>query len=496
VDAASGTQEIRMRRLTVSLIAAAATAASVLPAPAQPVSYQGRFTDNTQTPVGDYQLRFTVYDSVSGGNPVGSALTRSVTMAASDEGIFSFQDLNFGPGVFTGPLRWLEIAVSENGEPFTALSPRQPLNPTPQAIYAEKSGTTLHDAFVNGAQISNATIGPMRITGTLQMGTPTSSGALQVFQNGTTPAIAQIFNLGGHGGSLRLRDEAGVDIVQLEADPQGVGAGLRIFGDGGEFFFDGDIGAGSGSGTRLTVGGPSASFVFDSKLTVSGPASIFEFDPAVEGDASLVLPPDSVGPDELFSAMGIASVFRNQAVSIGSSISTVTSRSITVPGPGYVVAIATASIGVVRVSNADGLALMAVSDVSNTMPFATRTAIGMPRSSLTFGQYNFPGASHGVFDVAAAGQYTFYFNASSTGFGTPAISNANLTLFFVPTTYGDVTPNMLANSPGYGIVDPLTREQILTEQLAEQQRALAELRAEQAGMRAEMDALRRRTENR
>lgn len=481
-----------MRRLTTLFIAAAATVAPVCSVSAQPVSYQGRFTDNTQTPVGDYQLRFSVYDSVSGGNPVGSALTRSVTMAESDEGIFSFQDLNFGAGVFTGPLRWLEIAVSENGEPFTALSPRQPLNPTPQAIYADKSGTTLQDAFVNGAQITNATIGPMRITGSLYMGTPTSSGALQLFQNGTTPAIVQIFNLGGHGGSLRLRDESGVDILQLEADPQGVGAGLRIFGDGGEFFFDGDIGAGLGSGTRLTVGGAAASLVFDSKLVVSGAGSIFEFNPAVGGDAALVLPANSVGPDEVFSEMGIASVFRNQSVSIGSNTSTVTSRSITVPGPGYVVAIATASVGVVRVSNADGLVLMAVSDVSNTMPFATRTAVGMTRSALTFGQYNFPAVSHGVFDVGAAGQYTFYFNASATGFGTPAISNANLTLFFVPTSYGDVTPNMLGEDPGFGSGYPLSREQILAEQVAEQQRALQELRAEQARMRAQMDELVRR----
>lgn len=467
-----------MRRLTTLFIAAAATAAPVCSVSAQPVSYQGRFTDNTQTPVGDYQLRFTVYDSVSGGNPVGSALTRSVTMAASDEGIFSFQDLNFGAGVFTGPLRWLEIAVSENGEPFTVLSPRQPLNPTPQAIYAAKSGTTLQEAYSNGPSVVPAAGVPFTVDGVLQTGSPSTNGLLQVFQSGAAVPVISLFNHSGQGGSVRIRDESATIVANFEADPTGVGAFFRLLGAGGELVFDGNQSAGATSGSLFSI---------------TGPASSLSFNTAQSGDAALVLPANSVGPDEVFSEMGIASVFRNQSVSIGSNTSTVTSRSITVPGPGFVVAIATASVGVVRVSNADGLVLMAVSDVSNTMPFATRTAVGMTRSALTFGQYNFPAVSHGVFDVGAAGQYTFYFNASATGFGTPAISNANLTLFFVPTSYGDVTPNMLGEDPGFGSGYPLSREQILAEQVAEQQRALQELRTEQARMRAQMDELVRRT---
>jgi len=468
-----------MHRLTTCIIAAAATIAVVLPAVAQPVSYQGRFTDNTQTPTGDYQLRFTVFNSVTGGDQIGSALTRSITMAASDEGIFSFQDLNFGAGVFTGPLRWLEIAVSKDGEPFTSLTPRQPLNPTPQAIYADKSGTTMQDAFTNGRVIGNDGSTPLILTGGLQLGSPTQNGLMSLFQQGTAQPVVQIFNFGGLGGSFRLRNNQNTSIAFMAPDQQGSGATFELLGNGGMLSFDGSLSATPGSGSLLSITGPQSSLSFDTSKS---------------GNDALVLPPNSVGPDELFSETGIASVVRNQAASIGSNVSTVTSRSITVPGPGYVVAIATASIGVVRTSNTDGLVLMAVSDVSNTMPFPTRTGISMPRSALTFGQYNFPGASHGVFDVGAAGQYTFYFNASSTGFGTPTISNANLTLFFVPTTYGDVTPNMLGEDPDFGVGYPLSREQILLEQLAEQQRAMNELRAEQARMRAQMDALQNRTQ--
>src|SRR5690606_28927926 len=82
-----------MRRLSALLLALAAAAA---PAWAQPVSYQGRFTDNGQVPSGQYELRFTVYPTQSGGTALGSVLTRSVSLQTSDDGVFSFQDLDFG----------------------------------------------------------------------------------------------------------------------------------------------------------------------------------------------------------------------------------------------------------------------------------------------------------------------------------------------------------------------------------------------------------------
>lgn len=464
-----------MRRPTLILSALSLFAAAAL---AQPISYQGRFTDNNQTPVGTYELRFTVFDTLSGGAPLGSVLTRSVTMATADQGVFSFQDLNFGSDVFTGPSRWLEIAVSKNGQPFTPLSPRQPLNATPYAIYANKSGTTMQDAFQNGRVINTDINTPLIVNGGLQLGSSAQNGLFSVWQQGSSLPVVQMFNFGGLGGSFRLRDSQGNSIAFMAADAQGPNAAtFELAGNGGLLSFDGSLSATPGSGSLLTITGPQSSLSFNTSLT---------------GDDSLQLPARSVGPTELFAAPGLASIFRNQAVAITGTISTVTSRSITVPAPGYVVVIGTASFGVQRTSNTTGLLLMAVSDVANTMPFATRTALRMPPSTITFGQYDFPGVSHGVFDVGAAGQYTFYLNANSSGFGTPTVSNANLTLLYFPTTYGDVTPNFLAQDPGYTIAPALSREQVLAEQLAEQQRALEELRAEQALMRQQMDEIRRR----
>tara|TARA_R110000782_G_scaffold12913_5_gene38258 strand:+ start:289 stop:2061 length:1773 start_codon:yes stop_codon:yes gene_type:complete len=590
-----------MRPLTASLIAALSLGLTLSTAAAEPVSYQGAFTDNGQAPAGTFDVRFTVYSASVGGIQVGSQLTRVVTLDASDGGVFSFDDLDFGPDVFTGPARWFEIAIRPSGGSYTVLSPRQRVNPTPYSIFAQSSGTGMTQAYLNGRSLNNTGNFPLEITGSLDVGTPTNNGALRVLQAGSATPVIQLFNLASHGGSLRMRDEAGADIVRLEADPQGTGAGLFLAANGGSMTFDADLGGGPSSGSRMTWTGPSSTLAYDTaipgaggrmtltgpvssltlssggpsvggrlgltgpfaelsfdattggistggrfrvtgplgemlfdtapdgtglgarlrvtgplselefatapaginsgaQLSISGPMSGLTLDTGLTGNDALVLPAASVGPDELFAAPGIASIFRSTGASITTSISTVTSRSLTVPAPGYVVVLATANVGFTRLTNADGFVIMAVSDVNNQLPGTSRTLVRMPRSGLTSGQYDFPGTSHAVFEVPAAGQYTYYFNAQAIGFSGTTISNANLTLFYIPKTYGTVSPTdfELGTPSGtdYAPARPLTNEQILTEQLAEQQRALAELRAEQALLRRQLDAMRARSSDR
>lgn len=464
---------MRLVPVVAALLAGLAPLAS-----AQPISYQGRFADAGQSPAGTYDIRFTVYDAATGGNALGPVLTRTLTLASGDDGVFSVDDLDFGSSVFFGPARWMELAISKNGDPFVVLSPRQRINHTPYALHAVRSGTTLQQAYANGRLIENSATLPVRITGTLESGSPSHNGVFSLFQPGASAPVLQMTNAAGQGGSLRLFNELGAEIAHMEADPEGQGARFSLAGDGGSLQFDADLSAsGLDSGSRFSVTGPAASFVLDTSLT---------------GNAALVLPPASVGPEELFSGVGLASVFRNTGAGLGSTISTITSRSITVPGPGYVVAIATCNIGFQRASNADGVLIIAVSDVANTLPGTARTLVRMPRSSLTFGQYDFPGVSHAVFEVDEAGLHTFYFNGNASGMGIPTISNANLSLIFVPTTYGQVMPTLLDSGSGTDYLPeaPMSREEMLAEQVAEQRRALAELREQQERFRIEMQELR------
>lgn len=71
---------------------------------------------------------FRLYNSVSGGTPIGNAVTRPNQTVV--DGVFQVS-LDFGSGAFDGTQRYLEIEVSG-----TTLSPRQEITATPVAAFA------------------------------------------------------------------------------------------------------------------------------------------------------------------------------------------------------------------------------------------------------------------------------------------------------------------------------------------------------------------------
>ena len=78
-------------------------------------TYQGRLTDNGSAANGNYNLRFTIYDSVTSGTVIAGPITNSLT--SLNNGLFNVP-LDFGANVFDGSARWLEIAVQA---PFLSL---------------------------------------------------------------------------------------------------------------------------------------------------------------------------------------------------------------------------------------------------------------------------------------------------------------------------------------------------------------------------------------
>jgi hypothetical protein len=127
-------------------------------------TYQGQLSEGTLPANGIYDFRFAVYDLAAGGSAVAGPLTNAAVLVSN--GLFTAV-LDFGANPFTGDTRWLAIDVKTNGAAsYTPLTPRQPLAPTPYALYAPNAGSaTMANSFtgllggdVTGNQAGTAVI--------------------------------------------------------------------------------------------------------------------------------------------------------------------------------------------------------------------------------------------------------------------------------------------------------------------------------------------------
>jgi hypothetical protein len=112
-------------------------------------TYEGQLIRSGQPYNGVCDFVFTLWDAENGGAQVGA--TQLVDAVVVDNGLFVVL-LNaqgeFGAEAFVGLPRWLEIAMrcpAGSGE-YTTLDPRQPLTPTPYAMY---SATTPWDGLTS-----------------------------------------------------------------------------------------------------------------------------------------------------------------------------------------------------------------------------------------------------------------------------------------------------------------------------------------------------------
>jgi hypothetical protein len=124
-------------------------------------SYQGKLTDGGNPAAGTYDFQVAIYDAVSGGNVVGSVLT--MEDVAVTGGLFTLYP-DFGGSVFTGPARWLEVAVRAGNSTggFTTLTPRQPVLTTP---YAQRAlfAAGVANASIGSAQLAAGAVGATQI---------------------------------------------------------------------------------------------------------------------------------------------------------------------------------------------------------------------------------------------------------------------------------------------------------------------------------------------
>jgi len=127
-------------------------------------TYQGRLNDNGVPASGIYDLRFAIFDVVAGSSAIAGPVT-NVAVSVSN-GLFN-TTLDFGPGVFSGGARWLEIGVRPNGSvsDFNALTPRQPITPAPYALFAPTAGTVPDGAITSSKLASGAAAANLQASG-------------------------------------------------------------------------------------------------------------------------------------------------------------------------------------------------------------------------------------------------------------------------------------------------------------------------------------------
>jgi hypothetical protein len=118
---------------------AAARPQGAPPPPGTVFTYQGQLTVGGSPANGDYDFAFSLFKDPTADYQIGSTLTQG-NVAVTD-GLFTVQ-LDFGE-VFDGTALWLEIGVAAGGSggPYTTLDPRQPITPTPYAMFAGRASS-------------------------------------------------------------------------------------------------------------------------------------------------------------------------------------------------------------------------------------------------------------------------------------------------------------------------------------------------------------------
>jgi len=212
-------------------------------------TYQGRLLDGGSPANGTYDLRFILFDAESGGAQVGAINTREDVTVTN--GLFAVE-LDFGAAAFGADARWVEIAVrpgSGTGTAgFTILSPRQPVSPTPFALYAKAAASIALPFLASGSE-DGATD---EIEGLMTIEQAGTGIAITGSRTSTDPsAYPAILGVNAGGG-------AGVQGESTADDGYGV-AGFAEGADSLGGYFSGPTGlkavSTESTGTGLEVGG-------------------------------------------------------------------------------------------------------------------------------------------------------------------------------------------------------------------------------------------------
>ncbi|MEM9066432.1 MAG: hypothetical protein AAGB51_13185 [Planctomycetota bacterium] len=165
------------------------------------------------------------------------------------------------------------------------------------------------------------------------------------------------------------------------------------------------------------------------------------------GNSSVTLPSSSIGPPEMFAEPGVASAGVSSGIPSLSTATTdpvvLSSRTITVPESGYVVAIATVSPNLNHVNGNTSTYDIGLSRSSTTFTDGSQDVSLVLSGNTPTGTYRIPTTVSGVF-LSSPGMQTVYLlgKKNSTTAPTLSFNDLSLTLMYFPTSYGTVTTTL------------------------------------------------------
>jgi len=322
----------------------------------------------------------------------------NVTSAAAGIGIYSTE----GPGLYVSATRGVagEFRVTDPNAAYTA-------------VYARNSGT--------GTAV--------HADGLLQIGSSLRAGELNLYDPAVTGAAVQL-RAGATGGLLYVNDDGGSDVASIEPD---------VSTGGGGFF---RVARSESNNAGVYIDGNYAG-TLEPRLVISGSARAAVFSMTSSGDNSVTLPTDAIGAAEIEDEPGTASTLGLGPIVSATGYRTILSRTITIPTAGYVLALATSEIELSHTTGSSTGATFGLTEDPNSLPSYQDFEFAWPSVAPT-GVYQIPVSVHALFS-ATAGSHTFYFvmNKSTTS-GTYTVQDTQVTLVFLPTAYGTVTPSLTA----------------------------------------------------
>ena len=311
----------------------------------------------------------------------------------------------------------------------------------------------------------------------IKVGSSTQTGAIDVFAEDSVTPVTSIFEdvdaTGGDGGEIAIRGDTGLESAIMANDYDGHGGFLRVSGVASTFIVDGHH---DGDGqVRVSING----------------TSLVVFDASETGDTSVELPTNALNATEILDEPGVVNSLSESAVTFGTTETTVLSQTLDAPAAGYALVIGTAQLQMIHTAGTNTSCDVGVSDVSSGLPVAQDVRSQIASAAPT-GVYDMPATAHGVFSVTA-GSSTFYLLGRENSGGFCQALDKNLSIVFIPTAYGTVTPNVpSASDPVATAREPAPRATI-TKADVETQRAQS-LADNQARLARELAVMQERLE--